>query len=154
MGTLTRVRLVSVAERVNVRLRFGQPLRERRIDRDRRELWFTPRSCLALVHWQANRYGTVVWWLAVLRTVRPGELAQTVPHVTPAVELLLKADGRERVQQVLQLIHRIERRGIVPLAVGPHYWRTVNNRLAARQPVPEYEPEQHAAYRRWCELQS
>jgi len=154
VGTLTRVRLVFVAERVNVRLRFGRSVQERRIDRFRREAWFTPQASLALVHWQANRYGTVVWWLAILRTVRPGDVAQTIPHVTPGAEILLKAEGRERVQAMLQVIDRVEQRGIAPIAVSPHYWRTVHNRLAARQPLPEYEPAQHEAYRRWHDLQS
>jgi hypothetical protein len=91
----------------------------------------------------------VVWWLAVLRTVQPGGVAQTIPHVTPGPEILLKAEGRERVQAMRQLIHRIEQRGIVPIAVSPHYWRTVHNRLAARQTVLEYEPAQDEAYRQW-----
>lgn len=154
MGTLTRVRLVSVAERVNVRLRFGSPVRERRVDRFRREVWFTPRASLALVHWQATRHGTVAWWLAVLRTVGPGDPAQTLPHVSPGADILLKADGRERVQTLLQLIRRMEQQRIVPVAVSPHYWRTVHNRMAARQPVPEYAPAQHEAYRRGEDMQS
>jgi len=152
MGTLTQVRLVHVVRRVNIRLRFGRPIKIRRVDRYRRDAWFTPHATLGLVHWQGNDYGTTVWWIAVLRTVRPGEIAQTIEHVKPGAELLLRAEGVERVRVVLGLIAGIESLQIAPVAVSSHYWHTVHNRLAARQRPPEYCPEQHEAHRRAEEL--
>ncbi|MNL26279.1 hypothetical protein D3C87_1477960 [compost metagenome] len=40
----------------------------------------------------------------------------------------------------------IEGLGIDPCAVAVTYWRTVGNRLAARQPLPAYTAERHAAH--------
>lgn len=154
MGTLTQVRLMHVPHRLHVRLRFGRPIKIHRVDQFRRAAWFTPQALLALVHWQGNAYGTTRWWIAVLRTVRPGELAQTIEYVQPGAELLLLVQGSDRVQVVLGLVAGIERQRIAPIAVSPHYWRTVHNRLAARQSPPEYHPEQHDAHRRLQELLS
>ncbi|MNY17397.1 hypothetical protein D3C86_1507150 [compost metagenome] len=42
-------------------------------------------------------------------------------------------------------IDAIEALGIDPCAAAATYWRTVGNRLAARQPLPVYTAERHAA---------
>ena len=45
---------------------------------------------------------------------------------------------------MLAAIDAIETDGIDPCAVATIYWRTVANRLAARQPLPAYTPGKHA----------
>jgi hypothetical protein len=44
------------------------------------------------------------------------------------------------------VIDATEALGIEPAAVAATYWRTVGNRLAARQPLPDYTTERHAAH--------
>jgi hypothetical protein len=66
--------------------------------------------------------------------------------VVPGARILLRADGELQVQAVLALIDRIEVSTIDPCAVAATYWQAVGNRLAARQPLPEYTPERHAAH--------
>jgi hypothetical protein len=44
------------------------------------------------------------------------------------------------------VIDVIEALGIDPAVVAVTYWRTVGNRLAARQPLPDYTTERHAAH--------
>jgi hypothetical protein len=72
--------------------------------------------------------------------------AQRVAGVVPGARILLRADGELQVKAVLAVIDFIEQSGIDPCTAAVTYWRTVGNRLAARQPLPEYTSERHAAY--------
>ncbi|MNY68301.1 hypothetical protein D3C86_2060410 [compost metagenome] len=47
---------------------------------------------------------------------------------------------------MLSVVDAIEASGIDPCAVAVTYWRMVGNRLAARQPLPAYTAERHAAH--------
>ncbi len=47
---------------------------------------------------------------------------------------------------MLEVIDAIEALGIEPAAVAATYWHTAGNRLAARQPLPDYTSERHAAH--------
>jgi len=96
--------------------------------------------------WQANDYGTTRWQLMVMQACTPFDALQRLPGVQPGARLLLKAEGKQTVQAVLQCIDAIEALGIAPAAVSPAYWRTLGNRLAARLPLPEYSTERHAAW--------
>ena len=58
----------------------------------------------------------------------------------------LRADGESQVKAVLELIDDIEASGIEPCDAAATYWRAVGNRLAARQPLPAYTLERHAAH--------
>ncbi|MBT2336651.1 DUF2840 domain-containing protein [Variovorax paradoxus] len=141
-----RVSLAFVEHRVNVWLRFGQPSVEIVLDRWRRVAMFTPRKVCCRVKWIGNDYGTALWQLMVLQAPTPFEAAQRVAGVLPGARILLRADGEARVKAVLAAIDAIEVLGIDPCAVAATYWRTVGNRLAARQPLPIYTTERHAAY--------
>ena len=44
------------------------------------------------------------------------------------------------------VIDAIEALGIAPTDASPAYWRTLGNRLAAREPLPPYTAERHAAW--------
>ena len=141
-----RVSLAFVEHRVNVWLRFGQPVRETVVDRWRRVATFEPNAVCCRVKWIGNDYGTALWQLMVLQAPTPCDDAQRVAGVQPGARILLRADGEPQVKAVLAVIDAIEACGIDPCAVAVTYWRTVGNRLAARQPVPAYTAERHAAH--------
>lgn len=141
-----RVSLAFVEHRVNIWLRFGQPTVELVLDRWRRVAMFTPRKVCCRVKWIGNDYGTALWQLMVLQAATPFEDAQRVAGVLPGARILLRADGEAQVKVVLAAIDAIEALGIDPCAAAATYWRTVGNRLAARQPLPAYTAERHAAH--------
>ena len=144
--TPMRVSLAFVEHRVNVWLRFGQPVRETVLDRWRRVAVFAPGAVCCRVKWIGNDYGTALWQLMVLQAPTPFEDVQRVAGVAPGARILLRGDGEPQVKVVLAVIDAIEVLGIDPGAVAVTYWRTVGNRLAARQPLPVYTAERHAAY--------
>jgi hypothetical protein len=141
-----QVSLAFVDQRVNVWLRFGRPVREIALNRWRRVAVFEPGAVCCRVKWIANDYGTALWQLMVLQAPMPFEGAQRISGVVPGARILLRADGEQQVKAVLVAIDSIEASGIDPCAVAVTYWRTVGNRLAARQPLPEYTSERHAAH--------
>ena len=144
--TPMRVSLSFVDQRVNVWLRFGKPVRETILNRWRRVAVFEYGVVCCRVKWIANDYGTALWQLMVMHAPMPFEDAQRVAGVAPGARILLRAEGELQVKAVLVVIDSIEASGIDPCAVAVTYWRTVGNRLAARQPLPEYTPERHAAH--------
>ncbi len=141
-----RVSLAFVEDRVNVWLRFGRPARETILDHWRRVATFEPGAVCCRVKWIGNDYGTALWQLMVLQAPRPSDGAQRVAGVQPGARILLRADGEAQVQAVLAVVDAIEALGIDPCAVAVTYWLTVGNRLAARQPLPFYNAERHAAH--------
>ncbi|MDP3753343.1 MAG: DUF2840 domain-containing protein [Polaromonas sp.] len=140
-----QVSLAFVEQRVNVWLRFGKPVREIALNRWRRIAVFEPGAVCCRVKWIANDYGTALWQLMVLQAPMPFDGAQRVAGVVPGARILLRAEGELKVKAVLVVIDGIEASGIDPCAAAMTYWRTVGNRLAARQRLPEYTPERHAA---------
>lgn len=141
-----RVSLAFVEHRVNVWLRFGQPVRETVLDRWRRVATFEPNAVCCRVKWIGNDYGTALWQLMVLQAPMPFDGAQRIAGVVPGARILLRADGEQQVKAVLEVIDTIEALDIDPAAVAVTYWGTVGNRLAARQPLPDYTTERHAAH--------
>ena len=149
---LTRVSLAYVERRINLYLRFGRPLRELRLDRWRRCASFAPGAVFCRMRWHSNDYGTIRWQLMVLQACMPGDRMQRIAGIRPGAHLLLCAEGEAAVQAVLQRIEAIEALAIDPTDAAPAYWRTLGNRLAARQPLPAYGAERHAAWLRGEEL--
>lgn len=141
-----RVSLAFVEHRVNLWLRFGQPVCETVLDRWRRVATFAPNAVCCRVKWIGNDYGTALWQLLVLQAPMPFDGAQRIAGVVPGARILLRADGEQQVKAVLEKIDAIEALGIEPAAVAATYWHTVGNRLAARQPLPDYTSERHAAH--------
>lgn len=141
-----RVSLAFVEHRVNVWLRFGQPVRETVLDRWRRVATFEPNAMCCRVKWIGDDYGTALWQLMVLQAPTPFDGAQRIAGVAPGARILLRADGVQQVKAVLAVIDAIEALGIEPAAAAATYWRTVGNRLAARQPLPDYTTERHEAH--------
>ena len=143
---LTRVSLLYIEQRVNLYLRFGYPLRLHRVDRWRRCAVFSPAQQFCRIHWVSNDYGSIHWKLMVLQTGKPGEGMQRVRGIRPGADILLNAEGPRQVPAILAQIDAIEAQCIEPAEVSPAYWRLLNNRLAARLPLPDYDPERHAAW--------
>lgn len=143
---LTRVSLAYIEQRIDLYLRFGEPVRTLRLDRWRRVAVFLPGAMFCRIRWQANDYGTIRWQLMVMQACTPLDVAQRVPGVLPGARLLLHAEGENQVRAVLPQIDAIEALGIAAIDVSPAYWRTLGNRLAARLPLPEYTAERHAAW--------
>ncbi|WP_296560881.1 DUF2840 domain-containing protein [Pigmentiphaga sp.] len=141
-----RVSLAFVEHRVNIWLRFGRPVRETAMDRWRRIAVFAPGAVCCRVQWAGNAYGTVLWRLMVLQAPMPFDDAQCVAGVSPGARILLRVEGDRQVKVVLEAIDAIEQIGIDPCTVAATYWRTLGNRLAARQPLPAYTAERHAAH--------
>jgi len=141
-----RVSLAFVEQRVNVWLRFGHPVRETILDRWRRVSAFEPGAVCCRVKWIGNDYGTALWQLMVLQAPTPLDSMQRIGGVVPGTRILLRADGEARVKAVLAVVDGIEQSGIDPCDVASSYWHTVGNRLAARQPLPDYTSERHAAH--------
>ncbi|MBP3982556.1 DUF2840 domain-containing protein [Acidovorax sp. JG5] len=140
-----QVSLAFVELRVNVWLRFGKPVRETVLNRWRRVAVFEPGAVCCRVKWIANDYGTALWQLMVLQAPMPLDGGQRVAGVVPGARILLLAEGELQVKAVLAVTDAIEQLGIDPCTVAVTYWRTVGNRLAAREPLPEYTFERHAA---------
>jgi hypothetical protein len=141
-----RVSLAFVKHRVNVWLRFGQPVRETVLDRWRRVATFEPNAVCCRMKWIGNDYGTALWQLMVLQAPMSFDGSQRVSGVTPGARILLRADGEQQVKAVLEVIDTIEALGIDPAVAAVTYWRMIGNRLAARQPLPDYTTERHAAH--------
>ena len=141
-----QVSLAFVDQRVNVWLRFGKPVRETVLNRWRRVAVFEPGAVCCRVKWIANDYGTALWQLLVLQAPTSLDGARRIAGVVPGARILLHAEGEQQVKMVLAVIDGIEALGIDPRAAALTYWGTVGNCLAARQPLPEYTPERHAAH--------
>ena len=141
-----RVALAFVEHRVNIWLRFGEPVREVSLDRWRRMAVFAPGSVCCRVKWLVNDQGTARWQLIVLQAPIAFDDAQRVIGVMPGARILLLADGEQQVKAVLALVDAIEAAGMDASTVVYTYWHTVGNRLAARQPLPTYTAEWHAAH--------
>jgi len=148
--THIRVSLAFVEHRVNVWLRFGKPVHEAILDRWRRVAVFESGASCCRVKWIGNDYGTALWQLMMLQAPMrvDGEQhdVQRIAGVAPGARILLRADGEPQVRAVLEAIDAIETLGIDPCTVAATYWRTIGNRLAARQPLPAYTIERHAAH--------
>lgn len=141
-----KVSLAFVEHRVNVYLRFGRPVREIVLDRWRRVAVLAPGAVCCRIKWIGNDYGTALWQLMVLQAPMPFDDMQRVAGVSPGARILLRADGESQVKAVLEAVDDIEAAGIEPCDAAVTYWRTVGNRLAARQPLPAYTLERHTAH--------
>jgi Protein of unknown function (DUF2840) len=145
-GDLTTVELLWLEKRIENRVRFGRPVSEKVLDRNRRVLSFSPGSVFAFVRWTSNDFGTVLSRIDILRAVTPGQPNSTVPWITPGGESLLRLSGWPKVERVLQMIDVVEALGIDPADAAPDYWRHVHNRLSVNETPRPYTRSRHQAW--------
>src|SRR6266852_2659914 len=146
MKDLTTVELLLLEKRIENRVRFGRPVSENVVDRNRRVLSFTPGSILAFVRWTSNDFGTVLSRIDILRAAIPGQRYSTVPWITPGGESLLRLSGWPKVERVLQLIDGVEALRIVPADAALDYWHHVHNRLSVNETPRPYTRSRHQAW--------
>jgi hypothetical protein len=145
-GDLTMVELLWLEKRIENRVRFGRPVLEKILDRNRRVLSFSPGSVFAFVRWTSNDFGTVLSRVDILRAVTPGQPYSTVPWITPGGESLLRLSGWPKVERVLQMIDVVEALGIDPADAAPDYWHHVHNRLSVNETPRPYTRSRHQAW--------
>ena len=143
---LTRVSLVHIEQRINLWLRFGHAVRERRIDRWQRHVLFAPNAIFCRIRYDSNEYGGTLSQLMVLQACAPSDPMQRVLGIHPGARLLLRVQGQNPVQSVLERMAAIEALGIELTRVSPSYWRTLQNRVATHMSLPSYTAERHAAH--------
>jgi hypothetical protein len=142
---LTRVTLASIADRLRVHLRFGKPVERQRISARCHAAFFAPESVFCRIWWEGNEYGTTLWKLSVLQAAAPRTCVQRVLGVMPGAAVLLHVHGNRKVSRVLEVIQSIEAQKVDLTDVAPSYWRTVQNRLAARAEISPFCMARHAA---------
>jgi Protein of unknown function (DUF2840) len=143
---LTTVELLWLEKRIENRVRFGRPVSEKVLDRNRRALSFAPGSIFAFVRWTSNDFGTVLSRVDILRAATPGQPYSTLPWVKPGGESLLRLSGWPKVERVLQLIDTIEALGIDAADAAPDYWHHVHNRLSVNEAPRPYTRSRHHAW--------
>ncbi|MDX3971635.1 MAG: DUF2840 domain-containing protein [Bradyrhizobium sp.] len=145
-GDLTTVEILWLEKRIENRIRFGRPVTEKVLDRNRRLISFAPGSTFAFVRWTSNDFGTVLSRVDILRAVAPGQRYSTVPWITPGGESLLRLSGWPKVERVLRLIDAVEALGIDPAEAAPDHWHHVHNRLSVNETPRPYTRSRHQAW--------
>ena len=145
-GDLTAVELFWIEKRIANRVRFGRPVSEKVLDRNRRVLSFSPGSVFAFVRWTSNDFGTILSRIDILRAATPGQPYSTVPWITPGGESLLRLSGWPKVERVLQMIDVVEALGVDPADAAPDYWHHVHNRLSVNETPRPYTRSRHQAW--------
>jgi hypothetical protein len=143
---MTFVELTWHKQRIENRIRFGQPAGQQILDRHRRVVSFTPGSIFCFVRWAANDYGTIISRADIVRAISAGERHQTLPFVRPGGEILLRMDGWPKVERALQAIDAVEALGIDPADAAPDYWQHVHNRLSVNETPRAYTRTRHQAW--------
>src|SRR5712672_772154 len=143
---LTTVELLWLEKRIENRVRFGRPVSEKVVDRNRRVLSFAPGSVFAFVRWTSNDFGTLISRIDIIRAVAPGQRCATVPYVRPGGDILLRLAGWPKVERVLQIIDAVEALGIDPADAAPDYWHHVHNRLSVNETPRSYTRSRHQAW--------
>jgi hypothetical protein len=76
---LTTVEILWLEKRIENSVRFGRPVSEKVLDRNRRVLSYAPGSIFAFVRWTSNDFGTILSRIDILRAAVPGQRYSTVP---------------------------------------------------------------------------
>lgn len=146
MSELTEVELTWLKKRIENYIRFGKTVSNRKIDRSRRVVTFTPNRIFAFVRWTANDFGTIASRLDILRAVAACQRCSTIPFVRPGADILLSVSGWPKVEKVLKVIDAIEALGIDTADASPDYWRHVHSRIAAREEPRPYTRKRHEVW--------
>ncbi len=144
--TLTTVELTWIGKKQEQWIRFGNPVKEQIVDRQRRIVSFRQDSVFALIRWAANDFGTTLSRIDIVVAVARGHPLQTLPAVRPGGEILLSIAKWPQVELVLKAIDAIEQAGIDASSVSPEHWRHMHNRMTSGQAPRSYSPRQHHAF--------
>jgi len=129
----TLVQLHFVRGMINHRLRFGQPEANIKLDEYRTLALFPDGSIFGYVRWRANEYGTIAWRVYVLKAQAGGYLSHVV-GITPAVKILVSAQGRPAVKRCFTALDKVEKDAGGALDLVPEsYWTVFNNALSLRK---------------------
>lgn len=137
--TYTRLSAYQASGRIDVRLRFGGPVRVHRLLGGVTHYWFT-----------ANQVFGVVWWarlsprkqfasFAVVETLDVGQSGHRLPCIHPAVRVHLflstRCVGNDRrvVDRAESLVQEIEKSGLDPSGVASAYFRAAGQSLRVRR---------------------
>ena len=141
----TLVQLHFVRGMINHRLRFGQPEAKTKLDKYRAFATFSTGSIFGYIRWRANEYGTIDWRVYVLKAETNGVFSQ-VSGVTPAVKILVSAQGKPAAKRCLSALDSLEKQAGGTLdAVPESYWPQFNNALLLRK-SPRLLPRNIANY--------
>lgn len=114
----------------------------------RRSIFFRAGATCAVVRGTSSDFGTVHSSIAIVSAVAAGRPCACLPHVQPGGELLLRVDGRAKVQRVLAAIDAVEAAGLDACDVSPDHWRHVSDCVGAGTLFRPYGTERHAAWLR------
>ena len=129
----TLVQLHFVRGIINHRLRFGQPETKTELDKYRSLASFPEGSIFGYIRWRANEYGTIEWRTYVLKAQSGGYISH-VGGISPAVKILMSAQGKPAVQRCLKALDKLEKEAGGTLDNVPEsYWSGFNNALLLRK---------------------
>ena len=114
--THTLVQLHFVRGVINHRLRFGRTENVTKLDKYRSVAVMPIGSIFGYIRWRANEYGTIDWRVYVLKAQQSGYISE-VAGVSPAVKILLSAQGKPAAQRCLKALDKLEKHlAIISLA--------------------------------------
>ena len=141
MSHLTLLQCHFVRDKLNHRIRFGQPEKVISLDKYRKLACFKSGATLGYIRWRANEYGTQDWRFFVLKTQSTGLLTR-VPGVTPAVKVLAAFNGTKAVKRALVALDDVEKSVSGPVEMLPEsYWIAFQNGLFTRRTVRGLRPD-------------
>ena len=141
MSGITLIQCHFVRDKLNHRVRFGQPEKVISLDKYRKLACFKSRATLGYIRWRANEYGTQDWRFFVLKTQSTGILTR-VPGVTPAVKVLASFNGTQVVKRALVALDDVEKSVSGPIETLPEsYWIAFQNGLSTRRTVRGLQPD-------------
>lgn len=129
----TLVQLHFVKGLINHRLRFGTPKSMTKLDKYRSIAAFKAGSVFGYIRWRANEYGTQDWCVYVLKAQTAGYISDVI-GVSPAVKILLAAQGKPAAKRCLSALDALEIEASGSLSKVPEsYWPSFNNAVLLRK---------------------
>jgi len=133
MTQYTLVQIHFVRGLINHRLRFGSPDSLTKIDKFRSIAAFSEGSIFGYIRWGANQYGTQDWRVYVVKVSNQG-FNTVVQGITPAVKIMVFAQGKLAVKRCLSALDELEIQiGGALENVPESYWAGFNNALLLRR---------------------
>ena len=138
----TLVQIHFVRGLINHRLRFGQPASVTKLDKYRSVAIMPIGSIFGYIRWKANEYGTIDWRVYVLKAQDTGYISEVL-GVSPAVKILVSAQGKPAVKRCLKALDNLEKQAGSSLETVPEsYWGVFNNALFLRK-IPRDLPRNY-----------